>query len=178
TGTDLTQVNLDLASTPGSDFGDGAADSVTVEGTDRTDIIQVVGAGSSVSVLGLHAQVNITESEVANDRLTVDARGGNDFASAFRLPDGVIQLTLDGGAGNDAIAGSQGADRLLGGDGNDFILGGRGDDQVFLGAGDDAFLWNPGDGSDTVEGGDGTDAPLFNAAAHPGRVDVPAHGHA
>jgi Ca2+-binding RTX toxin-like protein len=175
-GTDLTQVNLDLAGVPGSGVGDGAADTVTVEGTNRADNIQIAGAGTSLSVTGLHATVNVTGAEGANDVLNVDALGGNDVVSAAGLPAGVMQLTVDGGAGNDTITGSQGADRLLGGDGNDVIIGGRGDDEVFLGAGNDTFIWNPGDGSDTVEGQGGFDTMLFNGANVAEKIDISANG--
>src|SRR5262249_28801528 len=47
TGTGVTQVNLDLAGTPGSGLGDGQADTVAVNGTNGNDAIQVVGSGSS-----------------------------------------------------------------------------------------------------------------------------------
>ena len=63
--------------------------------------------------------MNITNAEGANDRLVVQALGGNDTVTATALPAGVIQLTLDGGAGNDDLRGSQGADTMIGGDGND-----------------------------------------------------------
>jgi Ca2+-binding RTX toxin-like protein len=101
--------------------GDGAADTIIVNGTNGNDTINVVGAGTSASVTGLSAQVNITNSEGVNDSLVVNALGGVDGVTATTLPAGVIKLTLDGGAGNDTLLGSQGADVFLGGDGNDTI---------------------------------------------------------
>src|SRR5262249_25595414 len=46
-GTDVTDVNLDLAGVPGSGVGDNAADIVTVNGTNDADTIQVTGVGRS-----------------------------------------------------------------------------------------------------------------------------------
>ena len=69
TGTDVTQVNLNLESTPGSGTGDGQPDTVIVSGTNGSDVTAVAGDASGVAVLGLAAQVNITGAEAANDRL-------------------------------------------------------------------------------------------------------------
>src|SRR5262249_7857324 len=88
----------------------------------------------------------------------------------------LINLTVDGGAGNDTIIGGDGADTLLGGDGNDIVTGGRGNDVALLGVGDDVFVWNPGDGSDTVEGQDGSDRLEFNGANINERIDISANG--
>ena len=172
-GTDVTQVAIDLGATGGG--GDGAADPVIVNGTSGDDQINVVGAGTSVSVTGLPAQVNIDGCGRANDLLAINA-GGNDTINASTLPAGVIGLTIDGGAGNDTIIGSQGADMLIGGDGNDTVTGGRGNDVALLGAGDDTFIWNPGDGSDTVEGQAGTDTLVFNGANVGENIDISANG--
>ncbi len=49
-GTDVTQVNLDLAGVPGSGVGDGSADSVIVNGTNGNDVITVAGDASGVAV--------------------------------------------------------------------------------------------------------------------------------
>ena len=87
----------------------------------------------------------------------LNANGGDDSFSATGNLAALIQITVDGGAGDDTLLGSNGADVLLGGDGNDFIDGQQGNDMVFLGAGDDTFQWDPGDGSDTVEGQAGND---------------------
>jgi Ca2+-binding RTX toxin-like protein len=176
TGTAVTAVNLDLSAPAGSGTGDGAADTLIVTGTNGADNITVAGAGTSASVTGLAAQVNIQGAEGANDSLVVKAMGGNDGVSAAGLPSGVVKLTLDGGAGDDTILGSQGADMLLGGDGNDSITGNQGNDTAFMGAGDDVFFWSPGDGSDTVDGQDGTDKLMFFGSAASENFNLSANG--
>jgi Ca2+-binding RTX toxin-like protein len=175
-GTDLVEVNVNLASTIGGSAGDAQADTVIVNGTNGDDIIDIVGAGTSVSVLGLAAQVNITNSEGANDALVVNALGGEDGVTATALSAGVVKLTVDGDAGDDTLLGSQGADVFLGGDGDDFIFGDNGNDVAFMGAGDDVFQWDPGDGNDTIEGQDGTDTMLFFGSGASENIDIVANG--
>ena len=173
-GTDVTRVEIDLGASLGG--GDGAADSIAVNGTSAGDAIQVLGAGTSVSVTGLPALVSITNAEGANDALIVNGFDGDDTINAAALPAAVAKLTIDGGLGNDTITGSQGADLLIGGDGNDLVTGGRGDDVALLGAGDDRFVWNPGDGSDTVEGQAGADTLDFRGANIAEQIDIAANG--
>jgi Ca2+-binding RTX toxin-like protein len=175
-GTDLVEININQAGTIGGTAGDGQADVVIVNGTNGNDIIDVFGAGTSVSVVGLAAQVNIGNSEGASDSLVINALGGDDGVTATTLPAGIIKLTIDGGAGNDTINGSQGDDVFLGGDGNDFIFGDNGNDVAFMGAGDDVFQWNPGDGNDTLEGQDGTDTMLFFGANIAENITISANG--
>ena len=174
--TGVQQVAIDLSSPAGSGIGDGAADSVTVNGTSASNQITVVGAGGSVGVMGLSAQVLLTGTEGANDSLVVNGLGGNDTINASTLAAGQIKLTIDGGSGNDTILGSAGNDFLIGGDGNDFVDGNQGSDTAFLGAGNDTFEWDPGDGSDVVEGQDGTDTLLFNGANIAEKIDISANG--
>jgi Ca2+-binding RTX toxin-like protein len=176
TGTDVVEVNSNLAGTIGGTTGDGQADNVIVNGTNGGDVIDVVGAGSSASVLGLTARVNITNSEGANDSLVVNALGGDDAVTATTLPADVIKLTIDGGTGEDDLLGSQNADILRGGDQDDFVFGDNGNDVAFMGAGNDDFQWNPGDGSDTLEGQEGADSMLFFGANIAENIDVVANG--
>ena len=175
-GTGVSQVAIDLSGTPGSNVGDGASDSVTVNGTAGNDTVQVSGVGGFVTVAGLPASVTLAGAEGANDRLIIDTLGGNDVISAAGLQAGTVQLTIDGGAGNDTITGSDGNDILIGGDGNDTITGGRGNDTATLGNGNDTFVWNPGDGSDIVEGQAGTDTLVFNGANVAENIDISANG--
>ncbi len=181
TGTDVTQVDLNLDSGLGNGAGDGLADQVTVNGTEGADTIVVTGGAGSVNVTGLSATVAISAAEAANDLLTVNARGGDDTVDASALQvDSIKQLTIEGGSGNDLILGGRGADSLIGGDGDDFVDGNQANDDASLGAGDDTFQWDPGDGSDVVEGGDGSDTLLFNGAAVGGAanetVELSANG--
>jgi Ca2+-binding RTX toxin-like protein len=175
-GTNLVEVNVNQSGTIGGTAGDGAADVVIVNGTNGDDIIDVVGAGTSASVLGLPARVNITRSEGANDSLVINALGGDDGVTATTLPAGVIKLTIDGGAGDDNLLGSQGADTFRGGDGDDFFFGDNGNDLALMGAGDDVFQWDPGDGNDLLEGQDGTDSMLFFGSNASENIDISANG--
>src|SRR5262249_28999648 len=99
TGTGVSQVNLDLAGTPGTGTGDGAADTVTVTGTAAADTVQVSGTGTSYAVTGLSATVAVQGSEGANDSLVVKTLGGNDSVNAAALSANVVRLTVDGGTG-------------------------------------------------------------------------------
>jgi Ca2+-binding RTX toxin-like protein len=175
-GTDVTEVKINLAGAINGTTGDGAADTVIVNGMNGDDIVDVFGAGTSATVVGLSAQVNIANLEGANDVLVVKGLGGDDNITATTLPADVVKLTIDGGAGDDNILGSQAADTLFGGEGDDFVFGDNGNDVAFLGAGDDLFQWDPGDGSDTVEGEDGFDTMLFNGAGIAENVDISANG--
>src|SRR5262249_4953268 len=144
TGTGVTNVNLDLGA------GDRRTDQVVVEGTNGDDRVAIGGDASGVTVSGLPAQVTIHRPEPTG-QLTVEGNGGDDSLSASALTAQALVLTIDGGAGDDRIAGGGGADVLEGSDGNDTIDGNGGSDEAFLGAGDDTFVWDPGDGSDLVE---------------------------
>lgn len=173
TGTDVTQVNLSLSVVG----GDALTDVVIVNGTSRNDIIDLFGSGTSVSVVGLPAQVNITNLEAANDSLAVNALSGDDGLTASTLPAGILKLlTLDGGNGNNRILGSAGADMLLASDGNDFFDGQQGNDVARMGAGDDIFQWDAGDGSDAIEGEAGTDTLFFFGSDVGENFDLSANG--
>jgi Ca2+-binding RTX toxin-like protein len=175
-GTDVKTVNANLAGTPGGSSGDGATDQLIVNATDGNDTVDIGGDASGVTVSGLAAQVAIQHQE-PSDKLAVNGLGGNDAISAAALAAQAIDLTLDGGAGDDTLAGGKGAETLLGGDGNDSVDGNGGNDQAQLGAGNDAFVWDPGDGSDTIEGQDGKDTMVFNGGNATDQVDLSANGN-
>jgi Ca2+-binding RTX toxin-like protein len=167
TGTQVTNVFVDLSGTIGSGIGDGQADTVVVNGTAGNDHITIIGDTNSAQVSGLAATVSIFGAEPDNDRLVINALGGDDVVDASGVQAGAIALTLNGGDGNDM---------LIGGQGNDLINGGRGSDVMFGGAGDDTFVWNPGDGSDVIEGQDGQDTLVFNGANVNEKMDLSANG--
>lgn len=111
------------------------------------------------------------------EKLVLNANGGDDTFSATGNLSALIQITVDGGTGNDTLLGSNGIDLLLGGDGNDLVDGNQGTDTVFLGAGDDVFQWDPGDGNDVVEGQSGADRVAFNGSAANELIDLSANGN-
>ena len=175
----------------GSDLFEGGLgiDTAVVNGgaADETFTVAAVGGRVDFERLGgnpFSIDIGSTEKLVAN------LGDGNDNFSTSGDLASAIQLTVDGGGGNDVIHGSNGADTLLGGAGNDLLFGGAGDDtltggagadQFFGEAGNDTLIWNPGDGTDRFEGGDGIDTALVNGggvdevytvAANNGRVDL------
>jgi Ca2+-binding RTX toxin-like protein len=174
-GTDIKNVNLDLAGALGGTTGDGQADRVTVVGTPLNDAIAAAGDASGITVSGLATQVAIQHQEPV-DQLFVLGVGGDDAISATGLAAGAASELLEGGDGDDTIAGGPGAETLLGGNGNEAIDGNGGNDRAALGAGDDTFTWDPGDGSDTINGEDGRDKMVFNGAGVADTVDLSANG--
>jgi Ca2+-binding RTX toxin-like protein len=166
-GTDVTAVRLDLSNTAGTGIGDTQTDTVTVSGSNGGDVMAVAGGPGGVAVVGTAATVTVVASEPANDALTINAQSGDDVVDATGLPDGMIQLNLNGGLGNDVLLGSAG---------NDFANGGDGNDVFFGGAGDDTFVWNPGDDNDTLEGQAGFDTLRFNGANVAESIDLSANG--
>ncbi|NJM29720.1 MAG: calcium-binding protein [Rhizobiales bacterium] len=111
------------------------------------------------------------------ERLVLNMNGGDDSFSATGNLAALIQITVDGGTGNDTILAGNGGDTLLGGDGNDFVDGQQGNDTAFLGAGNDTFQWDPGDGNDIVEGQAGLDTLVFNGSAASEIVNIAANGN-
>src|SRR4030088_566046 len=126
------------------------------EGGDGTDTAEVNGGNGAerFTISANSGRVRFDRTSPApfsldigtTENLVLNANGGDDSFTAGNGLAPLIQLTVDGG------------------DGNDFVAGGRGNDVILLGAGDDTFQWDPGDGSDTVEGQAGHDTMLFNGS--------------
>jgi hemolysin type calcium-binding protein len=72
TGTDLTKANIDLSGVLGSGAGDGAADTVIVDGTDGADQVGVSPAGGGILVSGLSTDVQVTGAEATDDNVDVN----------------------------------------------------------------------------------------------------------
>ena len=94
TGTDVSDVNVDLAATGGG--GDGQPDRVVVTGTGGNDRIDVNGDAGAVKVSGLTSTIEVQHPEVANDRLEINTLGGTDTVDAGGLAAGAIQLFVNG----------------------------------------------------------------------------------
>jgi Ca2+-binding RTX toxin-like protein len=75
-GTGLKAATIDLAAITGD--GDGSADTVIANGSDKAEHVRVNRAGSQVLTTGLAAQITIAGSEAALDTLRVNTLGGRD----------------------------------------------------------------------------------------------------
>jgi Ca2+-binding RTX toxin-like protein len=125
-GTDVSEVVIDLAATGGG--GDGQADTVVVNGTNANDRLVLVMQEGALFLRGLAANVRIEGFEAGVDRLVFNGLGGSDFVDASALPATAMLLTLNGGDGNDVLIGGAGNDVLDGGAGSDVLIGGPGAD--------------------------------------------------
>ena len=152
-------------------------DRVVVEGTAGNDTIGVAPAAVAPHIAVSGGPEGLPIDVVNAEALAIEALAGNDTLNGAIGLAALTQLTLDGGAGNDAINGGDGNDSLRGGTENDAIDGNRGDDTGLLGSGDDSFTWDPGDGSDRVEGEAGTDTMVFNGAGGAENFDFSANGN-
>ena len=139
-GTDVVELHGDFAGVLGGTAGDGQPDNVIVNGTNGDDVVVVAGNPSGTSVLGLAARVSIAGAEATNDRLTVNALVGDDVLDASGVATGAIQLTLNGGDGDDVLVGGNGDDTLLGGPDDDVLIGGPGNDSIDGGTGDNVVI--------------------------------------
>src|ERR1700760_1430604 len=143
----------------GSDLfegGDGV-DTAEVNGGNGSEVFTLTANGTRVrfdrtNPAPFSLDIGTTENFVLN------MNGGDDTFTAGNGLASLINVTVDGGAGNDTIT------------------GGRGNDQLVGGAGDDTFIWNPGDGSDTIEGQAGNDMMQFNGANIAEKIDIEANG--
>ena len=164
---------------PGDDTdlaeGGTGIDTLEVNGGNGAEVFTATANGTRVRVDRVNPAPFAIDAGTM-EKVVFNLNGGDDSFSATGNLAALVQITVDGGAGNDTILGSNGNDVLLGGDGNDFIDGQQGNDTALLGAGDDTFQWDAGDGSDVVEGQAGTDTMLFNGSAANEIFDVSANG--
>ena len=137
-GTDLTEIQTDLAGSQGVD--DGSPDQVVVNGTPRNDVITASGRSGKVSVTGLAATVDITNANAAQDQLAINGLAGDDVINGSGLTADAVQFHADGGDGADVLTGGDGADTLLGGPGDDVLIGGPGQDVLDGGPGNNIVI--------------------------------------
>jgi Ca2+-binding RTX toxin-like protein len=94
-GTGVTRADIDLAGVLGGNAGDGAADVVTVNGTDGADNVAAAANGGVVDVTGLFTTFGISHSEAANDTLAIKTLAGNDDVAVGGGVAALIQPVVD-----------------------------------------------------------------------------------
>jgi hypothetical protein len=146
-------------------------------GTNRSERIILQSSGNGVQVkIGreiLATFIGVYEIQVfangGSDQIVVSGKipvnfvlnggEGNDYIAG-----GIYDDILRGDGGNDRLLGGNGDDLLEGGDGNDRLSGGNGNDMLYGGAGRDQIYGDNGDdqlfgdeGNDRLVGGNGSD---------------------
>jgi Ca2+-binding RTX toxin-like protein len=96
-GTGVTDADVNLSALGGA--GDASADTVTVDGTDRRDSVDVARYDQQADVGGLAAETHITGSEKALDTLRVNTLGGNDDVTVAPDVADLIATLVDLGTG-------------------------------------------------------------------------------
>jgi hypothetical protein len=130
--------------------GIGLATTATL---DENNLLTISGGSSGPITLQLDASEDYTGLGFA---LTSDGNGGTTVALVAEPG-----KTLNGGNGNDSLAGAAGNDTISGGNGNDILSGGRGQDTLGGGNGNDSL--EGGIGNDDLSGGNGDDTLLGGA---------------
>ena len=156
TGTPTRTVNVRL------NTADLRVDTVTAIGSTAADSIRATTSGTTHTVSGLAATINVITPE-RGEKVAIDGRDGTDTIDASGLVKDQVQPTLKGGGGNDTIIGSSSDDQVSGGSGVDVAL---------MAGGLDTFNWAPGDGNDVVEGQGGTDFLQMNGSGGNDRFEV------
>lgn len=133
---------------------------LTIEGTSADDYVFITKSRDgdtltvSTGIKGDAESRTKTTFEVSEiTSIVVNGGDGDDTVRTARQVD--LPMAIDGGAGDDLLAGGDANDAIDGGDGNDRIFGGRGDDTLVGGSGDDKVFGL--DGDDDLAGGDGAD---------------------
>jgi hypothetical protein len=111
-----------------------------------------VGAGNLLTISGGTSGPITLQLDASEDytgfifRLKSDGNGGTTIT---------LGKNVNGGNGNDSLAGTDGDDHMNGGNGNDTLNAGAGDDLLNGGNGNDVL--NAGAGNDVASGGNGND---------------------
>ena len=102
-------------------------------------MITVAGDNGVVTVSGLAAAGEHHRREATTTGCVINGLAGDDVVEASGLGT-AIQLTANGGDGDDVLIGGAGNDTLTGGAGDDVLIGGPGIDILDGGPGDNVLI--------------------------------------
>lgn len=161
----------------GADILDGGADEDALFDGAGTDIV-LGGAGDDLLAPSLDGESDRFDGGEGKDTLdlsettegvAVDLANGSASGAEIGCDTLVSIEHVDGGSGDDTLAGDDKANALSGGDGNDDISGGGESDLLAGGAGDDTL--SDGAGCDVVLGEEGDDLIVVAADGESDRFD-------
>ncbi|HEX6667703.1 MAG TPA: calcium-binding protein [Solirubrobacterales bacterium] len=150
----------------GSDVNNGEAglDTVVSNGVEGNEVYDYA-PGAPGRALFRRTSAPEFSIDFDAESLVVNGKGGNDQFAPAAAGLNTVEITINAGAGNDAVTGADADDTLNGEAGNDTLIGGKGGDTVSGGDDDDTMIWNPGHGSDVNDGDAGIDTVQSNGVA-------------
>ena len=161
------------------DKGEAGNDKMVVNGGGANEVFNY-GPDATFAANGVHFERTAENGQVQfsveleAESLTVNGNAGDDKMSPDPAnPTGLTNqtaLVLNGGEGNDSIAGAEGNDTLNGEAGDDKLVGNKGADTDNGGEGNDTMTWNNGDGTDVDNGQAGSDEAVVNGSPTAGDV--------
>ena len=156
-GTATTKVDVRL------NTADLRVDTLTVIGTQGLDTIKAASSGTTHTVSGLPATVNLIDPERGDEvRDRRPRRRRHDRRHRHHQGRSSSRSSRAARAGTRSSAPPS----------DDLIAGGTDVDVALMGGGLDTFTWGPGEGNDIVEGGAGTDFLQMNGSGGNDRFDV------
>jgi Ca2+-binding RTX toxin-like protein len=154
---------ITVQQTDGVDLNDGVLS--IIDSNAANDIVTVTQSGANISVtINGNTEVFDTTDPEVGELQFVDVVLGSGHDVVVIASNITVPVEINGGDGNDFLAGGGGPSTLIGGNGNDILwgaagddvlLGGSGNDDLFGGGGNDALVG--GTGNDIVTGGAGRD---------------------
>jgi hemolysin type calcium-binding protein len=93
-GTDLRRVDVDLATSLTDARSDGAADTITILGTDGVDTIRASALGDATEVSGLAATVHVLHADPELDSLVLDSGEGADDVSVDNAVEDLLLVSV------------------------------------------------------------------------------------
>ncbi len=145
------------------DGGADTASAIIVLGTNNDDLITVAPSTSTVGnvfVSVVTGAVTSTADFPPAETVVVMGRDRHDMIVVSSTLS--VNMSIDGGIGNDTVTSSSGNDTITGGEGNDSIVSGTGHDVIDASDGNDTV--NSGGGDDTVEIDEFSDKTLIDSS--------------
>jgi Ca2+-binding RTX toxin-like protein len=145
-------VNVTAAPTDGVSFSGGLLS--VIDTNAASDIVTVTQSGTIISVT-INGNTTDFDTTVDGELEFVDVVLGSGHDVVVIGSNITVPVEIDGGDGNDFLAGGGGPSTLSGGNGNDILWGAAGDDRLLGGSGNDDLFG--GGGNDALVGGTGSD---------------------
>ena len=104
TGTGVLRTEIDLGQGSGGAGGDGANDTVVINGTAGNDTFTLSIVNGVLHIAGLSTEVTVAHFD-ANDTIHINGLGGDDVFDTTGIGPNGPKIVIDGGDGNDTLTG-------------------------------------------------------------------------